>query len=199
MKRSFAEVIQNRRSHYMLSKESPVPDKEIEQILEFALNNTPSAFNSQSTRMVLLLGNHHTKLWEIVLDCLKKILPEKEHASVSEKIQMFSNAYGTVLFFEDQKVVKHLQEKFASYKDAFPGWSQHTAGMHQLVVWSMLEDLGFGASLQHYTPLIDDAVAKEWDLDKDWKLIAQMPFGVPTGQLQEKTRQPIESRKLVFK
>ena len=46
--------------------------------------------------------------------------------------------------------------------------------MHQLAVWTMLEDEGMGASLQHYNPLIDDEVRKVWNLSDDWKLIAQM-------------------------
>ena len=39
-----------------------------------------------------------------------------------------------------------------------------------------------GASLQHYNPLIDDEVRRVWNLSDDWKLIAQMPFGVPVAQ-----------------
>lgn len=58
----------------------------------------------------------------------------------------FASGYGTVLFFEDQSVVKGLQNAFSSYKDNFPGWSLQTSAMHQLAVWTMLEDAGFGAS-----------------------------------------------------
>ncbi|MDE8712373.1 nitroreductase family protein, partial [Phocaeicola vulgatus] len=57
-----------------------------------------------------------------------------------------------------------------------------TVGMHQLAVWSMLADGGMGASLQHYNPLIVDEVRRVWNLSDDWKLIAQMPFGVPVAQ-----------------
>ena len=38
----------------------------------------------------------------------------------------------------------------------------------------------FGASLQHYNPLIDEAVAKQWHINPNWKLIAEMPFGTST-------------------
>jgi len=40
----------------------------------------------------------------------------------------------------------------------------------------MLEDAGLGASLQHYNPLIDQETAETWDINPDWKLLAQMPF-----------------------
>ena len=107
--------------------------------------------------------------------------------------------YGTVLFFEDQKVVKGLQEAFPSYQENFPGWSLQTSAMHQLAVWVMLEDVGFGASLQHYNPLIDDEVRRAWNLPAHWHLIAEMPFGVPVNQPGEKEFQPLEERIKVFK
>ena len=47
--------------------------------------------------------------------------------------------------------------------------------MHQFAIWTMLEDAGLGASLQHYNPLIDEKVQNEWKLNPNWKLIAQMP------------------------
>lgn len=50
----------------------------------------------------------------------------------------------------------------------------------------MLEDTGLGASLQHYNPLIDDEVRKRWSLPREWKLIAQMPFGTPAGEPGER-------------
>lgn len=66
--------------------------------------------------------------------------------------------------------------------------------MHQLVVWTALESEGLGASLQHYNPLIDDEVKKEWNVPSNWKLIAQMPFGNPTMIPREKEFQPLDER-----
>jgi len=71
--------------------------------------------------------------------------------------------------------------------------------MHQLAIWTMLEEAGFGASLQHYNPLIDEEVVKTWNLPSTWKLVAQMPFGVPTQGPGEKSFQPIDERVKVFK
>ena len=107
--------------------------------------------------------------------------------------------YGTVLFFEDQKVVKGLQEAFPAYQENFPGWSLQTSAMHQLAIWVMLEDVGFGASLQHYNPLIDEEVRRAWDLPEHWHLIAEMPFGLPLGKPGEKEFQPLEERVRIFK
>ena len=55
------------------------------------------------------------------------------------------------------------------------------------------------ASLQHYNPLIDEAVAKEWQLPETWELIAQMPFGAPLQEPGAKEFNPIEERVRIFK
>lgn len=73
--------------------------------------------------------------------------------------------------------MRELQEKFPSYADNFPVWSEHSTGIAQFAVWTALAQEGVGASLQHYNPLIDEPVAREWDLPSSWKLRAQMPFG----------------------
>ena len=90
-------------------------------------------------------------------------------------------------------------EAFALYSGNFKTWSQHTSAMHQFTVWAMLEDLGFGASLQHYNPLIDEEVKRTWHFPKEWELIAQMPFGMPLEAPGEKTFKPLEERVKVFK
>ena len=154
MERSFSEALKHRRTYYSITNQSPIPDQEIECIVNMTVRHVPSAFNSQSTRVVLLLGESHKKLWQIVKDALKKIVPAEAFVKTEEKIDnSFACGYGTVLFFEDQKVVKGLQEAFPSYQDNFPGWSLQTSAMHQLAIWVMLEDVGFGASLQHYNPV----------------------------------------------
>ncbi len=180
MKRDFKEALSHRRTYYSIDDNSPIADREIEDILRFALTHVPSAFNSKTTRMVLMLGKQHDRLWEIVLDTLRGLVGGESFKSSEAKVRgAFAAGYGTILFYEDTDAVKDLQDSFASYAEKFPQWSQHTAGMHQLAVWTMLEDAGFGASLQHYNPLIDAAVAKEWEIPTSWSLIAQMPFGVP--------------------
>ncbi len=200
MERKFKEALLHRRSYYALSNKSLVSDEEIENIVKFAVKNIPSAFNSQSTRMVLLLGVQHVKLWNIVKDTLRKIVPAEAFKTTENKLdKSFASGYGTVLFFEERKVVEGLQKSFPTYQEKFPLWSQQTSAMHQLAVWTMLEDVGFGASLQHYNPLIDEAVLKEWQLPETWELIAQMPFGVPLQEPGAKEFNPIEERVRIFK
>lgn len=199
MEKSFREALKQRRTYYSITNQSPISDKKIEDIINFAVTHVPSAFNSQSTRVVLLLGENHKKLWQIVKDTLQSIVPAEAFAGTEAKIDnCFACGYGTVMFFEDQSVVKGLQEAFVAYKDNFPIWSLQTSGMHQLAVWTMLEDAGLGASLQHYNPLIDQAVRREWNLPDHWTLMAEMPFGLPTGDPGDKEFKDLSERVRVF-
>ena len=200
MERNLKEALKHRSSYYGLDSQSPISDEQIEEIIRFAVAHTPSAFNSQSTRLVLLLGEHHRKLWKLVKETLKKIISEAAYEATEAKVdKSFLAGYGTVLFYEDQTIVESLQKAFPLYQDKFPEWSEHTSAMHQLVVWTMLENAGFGASLQHYNPLIDLAVQAEWRLPEHWRLIAQMPFGTPLTAPGKKDMHPVEERIKIFK
>lgn len=199
MSKDFFTAVADRRSFYGISKEAVVSDDKIKEIIEHAVKHTPSAFNSQSTRIVLLLGKEHDKLWDITMEALRKIVPADNFTSTEDKINSFKNGYGTVLYFEDNSVIESLQKQFALYKDNFPIWSQQTSGMHQFVIWTALEIEGFGASLQHYNELIENDVKKEWSIPENWKLIGQMPFGKPTAKPDEKQFSPLEERIKVFK
>ncbi|MEC2986885.1 nitroreductase family protein [Bacillus cereus] len=194
MAKDFYSAIEDRRSIYAISKEQVVSDEKIQEVIYHAVKHTPSAFNSQSARVVVLLGEQHDKLWDITKETLRKVVGDGDFSGTQQKMDSFKAGYGTVLFFEDEAIVKSLQEKFAAYAENFPIWSHQASGMHQLVVWTGLEAEGLGASLQHYNPLIDDEVKQEWKVPANWKLIAQMPFGNPTAAPGEKEFQPLEER-----
>ena len=84
---------------------------------------------------------------------MRKRVPAEVFGKTEEKIDgCFACGYGTILYFEDMAIVRSLQESFPTYKDNFPIWAEQTDAMHQLAVWTMLEDAGMGASLQHYNP-----------------------------------------------
>lgn len=199
MSKDFFTAIADRRSYYGISKEAVASDDRIKEIIEHAVKHTPSAFNSQSARIVLLLGKEHDKLWDITMEALRKVVPADNFSSTEDKINSFKNGYGTVLYFEDNTVIESLQKQFALYKDNFPNFSQQSNGMHQFVIWTALEAEGFGASLQHYNELIENDVKKEWNIPENWRIIAQMPFGKPTAEPGEKEFSPLEERIKVFK
>ena len=200
MARNFKEALRHRRTYYHITNSSPISDEQIKEIIDFAVMNVPSAFNSQSTRIVLLLGKNHKKLWEITKETLKRLVSAEVFKGTEAKIDgSLAAGYGTILFFEDKAVVEQLQDSFPTYYDKFPVWAQQTSAMHQLAVWTMLEDAGFGVSLQHYNPLIDEEVRRTWELPASWHLIAEMPFGMPAGEPGDKEFKELSERVKVFK
>ncbi len=198
MSKTFNQAVESRRTYYAIGKDIEVSLDEIKNVVEHSVKYVPSSFNSQSGRAVVLVGEHHDKLWEIVRETLRKIVPAEAFASTDEKVNAFKNGFGTILFFEDMAVVKGLQEAFPLYQDNFPLWSTQSSGMLQFTVWTALEELGLGASLQHYNPLIDDEVRSTWGLPESWKLMSEMPFGNRLAEPGEKEFSPLDNRFKVF-
>lgn len=192
------KTAQTRRTIYALNKNLPLPADEVVKIVEHAVLHTPSSFNSQSTRVVVLFGAEHEKLWQFAEDALRAIVPTESFEPTAQKLAMFKAGAGSILFFEDQDVVKGLQAKFPTYADNFPVWAEHGNAMHQYAIWTTLAEAGIGANLQHYNPLVDNAVAKEWNIPASWTLRAEMVFGGIEAPAGEKTFEPLEKRLKVF-
>lgn len=197
---SFMDAVKGRRTYYAIGKEQVVDIERIQNIVNEAVKHVPSAFNSQSARVVVLFREQHNRLWDIVKAELKKIVPADRFQATEEKINgAFRSGYGSILYFEDMTVVAGLQQSFPAYKENFPVWSNQSSGMLQFTIWTALEAEGLGVSLQHYNPVIDDAVKAEWDIPDNWKLIAQMPFGKPLSQPDQKDYLPTEERVKIYK
>ncbi|MFH7766470.1 nitroreductase family protein [Acinetobacter sp. BSP-28] len=184
---SFLAHMKQRRTIYAIGKNVPITADQIEDVIKDAVRNSPSAFNSQTSRVVTLYGESHAKFWSIVRETLRKIVPESAFENTNAKINSFAAGYGTVLFFEDQDAVKSLQEQFPLYAEHFPAWSEHSTGIAQFAVWSSLAEQHIGASLQHYNPVIDDEVAATFDIPDNWKLRAELVFGSIEAPAGEKT------------
>lgn len=192
-------IAETRRSIYMLNDQLPVSKDEVVKLVEHAVLHTPSSFNSQSSRLVVLFGEDHQKLWQITEDLLRAMVNDDEKfKSTADKMAMFKAGAGTILYFEDQSVIKGLQEQFPLYAHNFPVWAEHTSAMHQYAIWNALAALNIGANLQHYNGVIDEKVAQTWNIDSNWKLIAQMVFGGIAAPAGEKTFEPIEKRLKVY-
>lgn len=99
---TFVELAKNRRTYYALSPKSPVPDSRIEQLVHDAVLHVPSSFNTQSTRIVLLLHEQHQKLWDITTGIFEelveagKIPKEMWDGHTKPKLAAFKKGYGTV-------------------------------------------------------------------------------------------------------
>jgi predicted oxidoreductase (fatty acid repression mutant protein) len=191
------EAMEHRRSRYALDANTTVSDERIEEIVGECLVQTPSAFNSQTARVVALFGESHAKLWSIVLETLRAKVPADGFSATETKVAGFAAAHATLLFFEETDTVRALQEQFPAYADNFPVWSQQASGMVQINVWTALSAEGLGVNLQHYNPIIDDEVARTFDVPASWKLVGQMVVGNPVSEPDPISKMPVSERLVV--
>jgi predicted oxidoreductase (fatty acid repression mutant protein) len=192
------DIVKNRRTIYPLNKDLPISAERVQEIVREATLHTPSAFNSQSNRAVVLLGAEHERLWDMTSDVLKAIVPAESWQPTADKMAMFRAAAGTVLFFADQDVVAELQAQWAPYADKFPVFATETLAMQQFLTWTALEAEGLGANLQHYNPLVDEKIQETWKVPSTWKLAAQLVFGGKAGEAGDKLFKPVEDRVKVY-
>ena len=96
-KLSFMDVVKMRRSCYQLTDKMPISDDRVEEIVHSALTYCPSSFNSQSSRLVLLLNDEHRTFWDFVKEVLKPMVPDQKAWETTEKkLNGFRAAHGSV-------------------------------------------------------------------------------------------------------
>ena len=174
---NYIDIIKQRRSVYDLHKHLPISENKLMRILEDVITESPTAFNMQSSHVIVLMDGQHERLWNIVTKTLKDIVPSNKFEPTQKKMDMFSNAKGTILFFENTQIIEQLKLDYPLYKDQFDNFALRGMGILQGNIWNALAEVEIGASLQHYNPLIDEAVKEEWDVPEHYQLSAQMVFG----------------------
>ncbi len=136
----FLALAKARRTIYLLGKALPLSEDKVEEIIKEAIRQAPSAFNSQSSRALILMGKEHDRFWELVRGQLRNVIPAESFHATSDKLDGFAAAAGSVLFFEDQQAISHLQKQYIAYADNFPVWSEQSSGMAQYAVWLALAE-----------------------------------------------------------
>ncbi|WP_295731005.1 nitroreductase family protein [uncultured Limosilactobacillus sp.] len=178
MDSKFNELASQRRSIYALGENINLSTTEIFDLVKTTVRNSPSAFNSQTVRAVVLFGQKSDQVWDIVETTLQRIVKDPAaFEKTKAKIATFRAGLGTILYLTDTEIVHQLEQQFPSYADNFQPWSEQAIGGAQQAVWTALAEQNIGASLQHYNPLIDDAIHQAFDLPTTWQLRAEMPFG----------------------
>ncbi|KAG5459766.1 MAG: nitroreductase family protein [Olpidium bornovanus] len=114
---NYLTAVKARRTFYNITKNCPIPSARVVEIVKEAVLHTPSSFNSQSGRALVLFGKEHDKLWDGVKVVLKPLTSEEKYPETVNKIDgSFKAGYGTVLFFEDQRPIQAMQQKFPAYQ-----------------------------------------------------------------------------------
>ena len=182
------ESMKKRRSIYALGKfENQADMKVVQNLVEEATELTPDAFNMKSARVLIVDKSQQELLWDAVYEAFDGKVSR-------EKIDLFKNAQGTILYFTDTDVVQKLEEAYPLYAHHFPHWASQALGMLEFNVWTALAEQQIGASLQHYSPVIDLKVQELFGIPKSWKLDAQMPFGKILAPADAKEKENIQER-----
>jgi predicted oxidoreductase (fatty acid repression mutant protein) len=184
---SIVDAAKKRRSVYDLNKKLPVPEDQVVNLIRDLTELVPDAFNMKSQQVVVALGDKQEALWDAIYDAFGGQVAR-------EKIDGFKAAAGTVLYFYDEAVVKKCQEDFPLYAANFPIWAQQSNGMLQFSIWAGLRELGIGANVQHYNPVIDEAVKELFNVPENFVLVAQMPFGGIGSEPTPKEKEDIDKR-----
>lgn len=184
---SVKEALEKRRSYYQIKKELPVEEEKVIRLVEDFTEMVPDAFNMKSSRVVIVMDEKHDQLWNEVHDIFGGRVPK-------EKLDGFKAGAGTILYFYDSAVVQGLQDRFPAYADNFPIWANQASAMLQISIWAGLREMGIGASLQHYNPVIDKLVQELCGVPENYVLVAQMPFGGIMSEPAPKEKEEIAAR-----
>ena len=72
---NFVNLLKNRRSIYDLGKNTSLSNEEIVSLVTEVVRESPTAFNSQSQRVVFLFDEAHEKLWKMTEELLQPLTP----------------------------------------------------------------------------------------------------------------------------
>lgn len=192
------DIYKNRRSIYKIGKNTDISKEKINKIIEQCVKYAPSAFNSQSSRVVVLYGKNNDIFWNYILYEIRKIDKNIDFNKIEEKFENFKSGIGTILFFEDENIIKNMEKNFSKYKNNFEIWSNQSNAMLQYMIWSAFYEKNIGASIQHYNELITKDIYKEFKIPEEWNIICQMPFGSIEEKAEYKEFNSLSERIKIF-
>lgn len=201
----YLKAISYRRTVYPLSDKIDVSDDRIVELVQEILKISPSSYNNQHMRVAIFLGSEHKKWWKIISDAALPLLQgagEETVKAMTQRFEMFSAAYGSITFWDDEETIKASQDTHKSAAGMFPQWADHASGMLQNYVWTAVELEGLGANLQHMNmfPPAEEALKKEFSIPSSWHLKANLNIGgetTPHPEVPEK--KPFSETIKVFK
>ena len=189
------DVIEKRRSNYDLGNNLEISKKDLINLLRKIIYYAPSPFNVQSSKIVLLNKKSHHLLWTTVVEeFLKKNNNGDLLDSDKARIKREDKAYGTILFYKDERVIEEFKEKLDTYEQkSLDSWCIEESAMLQMNIWNELRLRNIGAHIVHFDD-IDEEVSVAFDIDKNYKLVAMMVFGNIIQEAAVKPKKDIDKR-----
>jgi predicted oxidoreductase (fatty acid repression mutant protein) len=185
----FIRALQRRRSVYALAPTIPISETSLCNIVASCAKYCPSAFNIPTSRVVILFGSEHKRYWETVLKAIEGRLWGGKGGGeggggggageeLRGRLASFAAGAGTVVFYEDGGAVRGVEEALPEHAWGIKTWGEEGNAMLQYAVWTALSQEGVRGSLQHYVGgKVDEAVGEVWGISREWRTMAQLPFG----------------------
>ncbi|CAH01116.1 nitroreductase family protein [Kluyveromyces lactis] len=180
--KQFLKAIAARRTIYALKPELPsgVSINDVQEVVQAIVKDTPTSFNCQGNRAIILTGETHKSVWDSVVNAIEGDNGKKRPASARDE------AFGSIIFLTDDKTTEKLQADFPAWSAIFPSFAEHSSGAAQISTWTAIELLGLGGHLQHYNGYVKAALP-EGAIPQEWTVQAQLVFGLPAAEAGEKT------------
>ena len=81
MSNQFLDLINKRRTIYAIAKHVEQSPEYLTDLIQNAIKQSPSSFNSQSSRAVILFNTEHEKFWGFVKEKLKSYAKDETAAA----------------------------------------------------------------------------------------------------------------------
>jgi predicted oxidoreductase (fatty acid repression mutant protein) len=187
--KKFIDVIKLRHSDYTLTNGTVIPDTKLVKFIKECIYYHPSAFNVQSTRIVLLFDGSCYKLWDHVLNSIPQNFPEL----LVNELKCCRSGHATLLFFDDEEVTENASKQYHMNLDDFKSWALQSMAMLQNVLWNGITYLGYGVNIQHFNRELEEYVRSKFNVPKQWKLLSQLNLGLISGKTPNRKRIPVKN------
>lgn len=94
--KALLDMMVERKSVYAMKHEAPITDERVLEIVRHVVMHSPSPFNVQSCRVVVLLGEEHQKFWNTAIEVIKPTMPAPAWEMFETNIESYKTGYGSV-------------------------------------------------------------------------------------------------------
>lgn len=184
----YLDYVKQRRSIRNL-RHDDVSDATIRHIVE-AARWSPSSFNSQPVRLVVLKARHG-EFWDFAEEQLRAKLTGDQLTRALSRLPGYRAGVFTLLFFEDSTVAANPPA--GANPTVWQSFAVQAIGIAQVNVWNAVAAAGLATSDQHINYQIgDEALRSFLDLPETWVSYCVFPVGYPNETPAEGTRKPHE-------
>lgn len=184
----YLDYVKQRRSIRKL-QQGELSDETIRHIVE-AGRWSPSSFNSQPVRMVVLKERHRA-FWDFVEAQLRTKLDGPKLERALARIPGYRNGIFTILFFEDTSVAANPPP--SANPAIWKSFAIQAMGIAQVNVWNAVYAAGLASSNQHTNYQIgDEALRAFLGLPETWVSYSIFPIGYADESPAPAERKPHE-------